>query len=78
LQNVTSLAARNLIAPEPSVFFGLIASAFVVARDRGRRRRQERVETLFYDRVTFARCLLQAQASVIRPFNCDLLSSLHF
>jgi hypothetical protein len=45
---------------ECSVVFGLIASAFVVARDRSGRRCEERVEAFFHDRVAFARRLLQA------------------
>ena len=45
---------------EHSVLSGLVASAFVVARDRGGRRREERVEAFFHDRVAFARRFLQA------------------
>src|SRR5476649_2683167 len=49
------------IAMEHSILFDLVASAFVVARDRGRRRDEERVEAFLHDRVTFARRLLQAR-----------------
>jgi len=50
----------SLTAVEHSILVGLVASAFVVARDCGGRRPEERVETLFHDRVAFARRLLQA------------------
>jgi hypothetical protein len=37
-----------------SLFFGLIASAFVMTRHCGRRRRQKRIEALLDDGVAFA------------------------
>src|ERR1700733_13503244 len=53
------MIANGWSVQPPSVLFGLIAPAFVMARHRTRRRREERVKALLDDGVAFARCLLE-------------------
>ena len=60
---LTEITLRRLSGDDGmmrSVLIGLIDPAFVMARYRGRRRREERVKTLLDDCVAFARCLLEA------------------